>query len=157
MNSTLNYKLLKLTNGENIVCTTDDNCENLLSKTSIVVCDVVVVSPVRMASGSKIIETFVMTPWISYAEKDIFEIPTNHIILATDLHEGFRNNYISFIEERAEHEQVKEQLNTEESSSIKEGLLNQIMDVLEKRKDNEESQEIEEFTEYYNRGRRTLH
>lgn len=151
MNANLHYKLLKLTNGDNVVCTTDDNCANLKSKDSIYICDPVVVNPVRMPMGLKIVETFVMTPWINYAKENIFEIPTNHIILATDVNDKFKESYVSFVEEKENYE-IKS-LQAEDKERMVDHMINSLINRQEDTQD-----ETEEVTEkIYVRGNRSIH
>jgi len=108
-NLVFHYKLLKLINGESIVCSTDDNCENLRSKSSIHVCDPVLVIPFRVPRGMNIAETYIMTPWISISEEIIFEIPTEQIIVAVDLKHNFKENYISYVEAQNKTEDLVQQ------------------------------------------------
>ncbi|NBP02527.1 MAG: hypothetical protein EBU90_20890 [Proteobacteria bacterium] len=151
MNANLHYKLFKLTNGENIVCTTDDNCENLHKKVSICISDPVIVNPVRMPMGLKVIETYVMTPWINYAKENIFEIPTNHIILATDIHEKFKETYISFIEEK---DAVKnETIKGEDRQRMLEHMLDNMTNPQETIQDETE----EDNKKIHVRGNRSIH
>ena len=115
MSTEFHYKLLKLSNGENIVCTTDDNCENLKSKVSVYICDPVLVTPVRIPKGINIVETYIMTPWISISEEKIFEIPTDQIIVAANVKKYFIENYKSFIDSKDDLEKETPLLDREKS------------------------------------------
>lgn len=130
----MHYKLLKLSNGESIVCATDDDCQNLNSKTSIYICDPVLVTPFRMPRGMNIAETYVMTPWISISDESVFEVPTGQIIVAVDLKPTFKENYISFVESQ---NMPIESLKFSEKSGMLDHLLNSLGN------NNEENEEIE--------------
>lgn len=147
--SIFHYKLLKLSNGESIVCCTDDDCQNLRSKVSIHICDPVLVTPFRMPKGMTIAETFIMTPWISISDESVFEVPTEQIIIAVDIKENFKENYKSFIESS----------NVTEKSKLKiddaEHLVEKILTTLG-RNSNEEIEEQEERSILVP-GTRTIH
>ena len=97
-NKALNYKFLKLSNGENILCMTDDNCENLAKKKHIHILEPVLVTPFRFPRGLKIMETFIMQPWVPFSDDKVFEISTSAIIMATDVHDEFKQQYEKYIE-----------------------------------------------------------
>ena len=50
--TTLHYKFLKLSNGDNIICSTDDDCSNLNDKKSITICDPVTITQMKKEKGS---------------------------------------------------------------------------------------------------------
>jgi hypothetical protein len=77
---------------------TDDDCENLGKKKIIHVLEPVLVTPFRFPRGTKIVETFIMQPWIPFSPEKVFAISTNSIIMATDVVEDFKQQYESYIE-----------------------------------------------------------
>ena len=96
--SKLNYKYLKLSNGENILCMTDDDCENLTKKKFIHILEPVLITPFRFPRGVKIMETFIMQPWVPFASEKFFTISTSSIIMATNVHDDFKDQYEKYIE-----------------------------------------------------------
>ena len=92
-------KLIKLTNGENIIASTDSSCLNFKEFKSISVVDPVLISTVKFAKGPFMIETYTMQPWIKLAKKDIIDIPTENIIVAVDVEETVKDQYEKFLED----------------------------------------------------------
>jgi hypothetical protein len=92
-------KYLKLTNGENIIVSTDDNCETFNNKEFIDIVDPVLISSFRFPKGNMVVESFVMQPWIKMAKKDVMRIPVNNIVVATDVQEMAVSQYKTFVEE----------------------------------------------------------
>ena len=92
-------KLIKLTNGENIIASTDSSCLNFKETKSISVVDPVLISTVKFAKGPFMIETYTMQPWIKLAKKDIIDIPTENIIVAVDVEESVKDQYEKFLED----------------------------------------------------------
>lgn len=97
-NKSLNYKYIKLSNGENILCMTDDNCEDFVKKKVIHILEPVLVTPFRFPRGLKIVETFIMQPWVPFSADKVFTISTSSIIMATDVLEDFKQQYEKYIE-----------------------------------------------------------
>ena len=97
MNNNLHYKLIKLTSGETIVCTTDDDCNNLTEKSSICIVDPVLVNHVRIPKGDYLVESYILLPWMSFAADAIYDLPTSQIIIAANVKESIMNNYLDFV------------------------------------------------------------
>ena len=95
----MHTKLLKLTNGENLIVTTDSHCQNFKQQSSISVIDPVLISTIKFNKGPFIVETYTMQPWIKIAKKDIINIPTENIIVAVDIHEDVEQQYKNFVED----------------------------------------------------------
>ena len=92
-------KFLKLTNGENIIVSTDDNCDTFTNKEFIDIVDPVLISSFRFPKGNMIVESFVMQPWIKMAKKDVMRLPVNNIVVATDIQEMAVSQYKTFVDE----------------------------------------------------------
>ena len=97
MDTNINYKIIKLTTGETIVCSTEDSCEDLLEKKTIIIINPVILNHVRIPRGSSLIESYIMFPWMSFTENNIFTISTSQIIVAATIKEELRKNYIDYI------------------------------------------------------------
>lgn len=92
-------KFLKLTNGENIIVSTDDNCETFVNKEFIDIVDPVLISSFRFPKGNMVVESFIMQPWIKMAKKDVMRLPVNNIVVATDVQEMAVSQYKTFVDE----------------------------------------------------------
>jgi hypothetical protein len=101
MNQT--YKLLKLNNGEDIVCKTEENL-SLKDKQSIFIQDPMVLNQVRTPFGIGVMESYTLSPWIALAEDEFYEIPVQYIILAANVKETLKDNYIKYVQDRKEAE-----------------------------------------------------
>lgn len=99
-----NYKMLKLITGEIIICTTDDDCEDLHEKSSITIMDPVLMNQLRIPREGYIFESYVLLPWLSFCETPMFNIRTKHILVAGDIKEQLKTNYLDFIISKAEEE-----------------------------------------------------
>lgn len=93
------HKYLKLTNGDDIIATTDNNCENFKQEKVIYVYDPVQINTIRIAQGNYFIESFTMQPWIKLAKDDIMEIPTESIVVAVDIDDKVVTQYEMFLDE----------------------------------------------------------
>ena len=121
-----NVKILKLTSGEDIICKTFDECKDLKGR-NISITDPVVLNQIRMPRGDMIVESYILSPWVSLANTAIFEISTDHIIVAADTKETLKDNYIKFIDSREASEiseaEAKE-LDTDQIQEIVDKFIN---------------------------------
>ena len=96
-----NYcKFLKLTNGEEIIVTTDNDCNDFRKDKYLSVFDPVEVKSIQMMRGPMIIETHTMQPWIRLAKDDIIKIPTESILVAVDVEDDIVTQYAKFLYEQ---------------------------------------------------------
>lgn len=95
----MEYKFLKLINGEDLIVTTDDACSTFKDKEFISVIDPVLITSMRFPRGPMIVESFVMQPWIKMAKKDVVNIPTKFILVATDVQEMALQQYQDYVVE----------------------------------------------------------
>ena len=96
-----NYcKFLKLTNGEEIIVTTDNDCSDFKKEKYLAVIDPVEVKAMQMVRGPHIVETQVMQPWIRIAKDDIIQIPTDNILIAVDVEDDVVDQYAKFLYEQ---------------------------------------------------------
>lgn len=92
-------KLLKLTNGEDIIARTDDICDTLNGKEFIEVEDAVLIMSMRIPQGSIVIETYSIQPWIKMVKTNTIRIPTKSIIVAVDIHEMAEKQYYQYLKD----------------------------------------------------------
>lgn len=90
-------KLFKLVSGENIIATTETNCEDLTAIDSVTLTDPVLVSSVRFPKGGLVYETFVMQPWIALTEDCIIDIATRHILITSSVKESVQEQYKKYL------------------------------------------------------------
>jgi len=92
-------KFLKLTSGENLIVSTEDECVKLDEKKYIEVTEPVVIHSMRMPYGGGFIESYIMQPWLKMCTKEVLRLPVRNIIIATNLHEKAEVQYKQFIVE----------------------------------------------------------
>jgi len=110
------YKLLKLNTGDDIVCKTEENL-SLKDKESIFVQDPMVLDQIRVPYGSGIMESYTLSPWMAMTEDTFYEIPVRYIIVAADIKENLKDNYIKYVQNRKEAELNAECEDKEESDN----------------------------------------
>lgn len=99
-------KLLKLTNGENLIVSTDSNCQDFKNEKIISVIDPVLINTLKFNRGPFIVETYTMQPWIKIAKKDIINIPTESIIVAVDIQDDVEQQYKKFLTQAVDDEEL---------------------------------------------------
>lgn len=141
-----NVKILKLTSGEDIVCKTFDECKDLKDR-NILISDPVILNQIRVPRGDMIVESYILSPWSALSVANVFEISTSHIIVATDIKETLKDNYITFVD--ATHD-IEDSKDTEKKSLDKlEEIVDKFINTLE--------EEHNENKEPPKRRGRTLH
>jgi hypothetical protein len=135
MSEDIQYKYLKLSTGDNIVCKTDDDCKNLFDRNTISVSDPVVLNAVRVPRGEVLVESYIMYPWFSFSEEKIYEISTKQIILAVNINDNLKENYIGYLKTQEEKEKERDDdpiiiddEDDEETQSLFDKLLNALGD-----------------------------
>ena len=93
----VNYKFLRLTSGDSIICKTTDDCKQLTGKRIISVSDPVILNMLRLPRDGVLIESYVMFPLFNFSEENIYEIPVHQIVVATNIKESLKNNYLEYI------------------------------------------------------------
>ena len=92
-------KFLKLTSGENLIVSTEDECDKLDEKRYIEVSEPVVIHSMRMPFGGGFVESYIMQPWLKMSLREVLRIPVRNIIVATNLMEKAEFQYKQFIVE----------------------------------------------------------
>lgn len=93
----INYKFLRLTSGDSIICKTTDDCKQLTGKRIISVTDPVILNMLRLPKDGVLIESYVLFPLFSFSEENVYEIPVHQIVVATNIKESLKNNYLEYI------------------------------------------------------------
>lgn len=142
----MHTKLLKLTNGDNLIVTTDSSCQDFKQQQAISVIDPVLISTLKFNRGPYIVETYTMQPWIKIAKKDIINIPTENIIVAVDIQKDVEEQYKEFVDDTENQEQL---ISDEES-------VNEMVDQLMEDED-EDFEEIDDDEPRTTRNQTTFH
>ena len=92
MTQTKHYKLLKLVSGDDIICTTLDDLNNVKLNTIISIFDPVVVKTVKLPRDLGIYESYILQPWLRYISQTEYRIPVNNIIAIVNVNEEWNKN-----------------------------------------------------------------
>ena len=138
----LYYKYLKLSSGDNIICMTTDNCEDIYDRKTIQVTHPVILSAIRMPSSRGVVESYIMYPLFSFSGEEIYTIPTSQIVLVINIKENLKNNYLTYLAERDEEEDVLVQ-DDDNDDVIEEETIEEFLNRL-----GEETNEEKENQEY---------
>ena len=103
----LYYKYLKLSSGDNIICMTTDNCKDIYDRKIIQVTQPVILSAIRMPSSRGVVESYIMYPLFSFSGEEVYTIPTSQIVLVMNIKENLKNNYLTYLSERDEEEELR--------------------------------------------------
>ena len=90
-------KFLKLTSGENLIVSTEDECVELVDKKYIEVSEPVEIHSMKMPYGGGVIESYIMQPWLKMSAKEVLRIPAHNILVATNVMEKAESQYKQFI------------------------------------------------------------
>ena len=137
-------KFLKLTSGENLIVSTEDECMDLVDKKYIEVTEPVEIHSMKMPYAGGVIESYIMQPWLKMSAKEVLRIPAHNVVIATNVLEKAESQYRQFIIEyenldTATEEDIEQALSGDDDSS-----------------DNEISEE-EDNDSWSSSGERTLH
>jgi hypothetical protein len=97
MDNSIYYRLIKLINGEVLIAQTDDPCDDWLSKPIISVLNPILMQSMRFPKGDSLIETYILHPWVSFAEDEVIDIPTRNILVILNPEQGLITNYEEYI------------------------------------------------------------
>ena len=137
-------KFLKLTSGENLIVSTEDECMDLADKKYIEVSEPVEIHSMKMPYAGGVIESYIMQPWFKMSAKEVLRIPARNVVIVTNVLEKAESQYKQFIIEydsleMATEEDIEQALSGDDDSS-----------------DNEISEE-EDNDSWSSGGERTLH
>ena len=102
-------KFIKLTSGENLIVSTEDECNELDTKNYIEVSEPVVIHSMKLPYAGGFIESYIMQPWLKMATKEVLRLPVRNIIIATNLLEKAESQYKQFIIEYDSFEMATEE------------------------------------------------
>ena len=90
-------KFLKLTSGENLIVSTEDECVDLADKKYIEVTEPVEIHSMNMPYAGGVIESYIMQPWLKMSAKEVLRIPAHNVVIATNVLEKAETQYKQFI------------------------------------------------------------
>ena len=90
-------KFIKLTSGENLIVSTEDECNELADKKYIEVSEPVEIHSMKMPYAGGIIESYIMQPWLKMSAKEVLRIPARNVVIATNVLEKAETQYKQFI------------------------------------------------------------
>ena len=90
-------KFLKLTSGENLIVSTEDDCVELVDKKYVEVSEPVEIHSMKMPYAGGVIESYIMQPWLKMSAKEVLRIPAHNIVIATNFMEKAETQYKQFI------------------------------------------------------------
>lgn len=90
-------KFLKLTSGENLIVSTEDECVDLADKKYIEVTEPVEIHSMKMPYAGGVIESYIMQPWLKMSAKEVLRIPAHNVVIATNVLEKAETQYKQFI------------------------------------------------------------
>ena len=90
-------KFLKLTSGENLIVSTEDECTDLVDKKYIEVSEPVEIHSMKMPYAGGIIESYIMQPWLKMSAKEVLRIPARNVVIVTNVLEKAETQYKQFI------------------------------------------------------------
>ena len=102
-------KFIKLTSGENLIVSTEDECNELDTKNYIEVSEPVVIHSMKLPYAGGFIESYIMQPWLKMATKEVLRLPVRNIIIAPNLLEKAESQYKQFIIEYDSFEMATEE------------------------------------------------
>jgi hypothetical protein len=124
MEDNLYFKYIKLSSGESIVCTTTDNYENVYKQKTISVYEPVVLNPMRIPRGDVLVESYIMYPWFSFSQELEYKIPTSQIVLMVNIKENLKANYLRYLSQQDDSDDLLEDDYTEDEEGMIEEFLN---------------------------------
>lgn len=91
------YVFVKLTNGENIMCTTFSDIKNIEGLKYLEVIDPIQIFSFKIPHNGNIIEKYIMQTWTPFSNATTSFIPVQNVIFIGDLKEFFIEKYIEYI------------------------------------------------------------
>lgn len=130
------YKIIKLSTGDDLVCTLQNPEVDLVKNKTITVSNPVVLNVMRMPRGEMLVESYVMLPWVSFAEEEIYEIPTRQILTTANIKDKLKENYLEFVRRRTDDTDDFE----EDEVSPEQDLFDELMEQLAEGDENEDDE-----------------
>lgn len=134
------HKLIKLTNGENILAITDDNCDTFKNKEFIHVLDPLLLATITIPRSGLVIESYVLQPWLRVVKDDVVKIPVSSIVLVADLEDSTIEQYKSYLKNMNSSTSENDVLNFEDEEEGDESLEQLLQSVLGESEEEDDGQ-----------------
>lgn len=134
----MQYKFLKLTNGEDIIAMVSDEFMAATTASHVQIQDPVLISSARFPRGEMIVETYLMQPWIKLSRSNVVVIPSVSIIAAVDITDSAIEQYNDFLDMQLGEEEVARS-NLEAMSS--EDIFRDLLEAVAYRDESDEEEE----------------
>lgn len=96
-NEEVKYVFVKLANGDNIMCTTFCNINEMQTLQFLEVIDPLQVFSFRLPHNGVIIEKFIIQTWAPFSSASTTMIPINNVVFVGKLKEYFIERYVDYI------------------------------------------------------------
>ena len=128
----MNYQIIKLSNGEDIVCKVIEENESEKLK---------IVSPLRMETVTRetskgVIESLALSKWVQpYSDEKVFNVQKNSIVIMTPASAGLSKYYEYVLKGMNDFRPpTKKELDSIEEESIESDLLDDLLDKITSKK-----------------------
>lgn len=126
-----NLRIVKLVNGEDIVCELMKTTENV----SISIAHSVLLHQVKIPIGRTMVESYVLSAWLPLSIEEPIDIDIRNIVVLSKPKESLSDNYTKFIETLAEE---KKEIENDSSNEKSETDIKDLIDRLTNNTENED-------------------
>ena len=148
--NTENLRVIKLVNGEDIVCElvqTNDNA-------SISILNPILLHQVKIPMGKTIVDSYVLSCWLPLSQEETIDIAFRNIVVTSKPKESLATNYVKFMETLAEEKKEIE----DESNTLDSNNGTDVEDLIERFINNFENEEQnDDNIARYTRSGKTIH
>ena len=102
------FIFVKLSNGDNLICTTFQNVETIEKLKFLPIIDPIQIYSFKIPQNGVIIEKYIMQSWTPFSSDNITKIPVNNVVFVGKLKEIFIDKYIDFITDPNSQQPVEE-------------------------------------------------
>lgn len=102
------FVFLKLTNGDNIMCTTLDNIDDISSARVLQILDPIQVFSFKIPYKGVFIEKYIMQAWTPFSSATFANIPMNNIVFVGELKPFFVEKYLEYVTDPASQQIMQE-------------------------------------------------
>jgi hypothetical protein len=146
--NTENLRVVKLVNGEDIVCELMKTTDGV----SVSVSNSVLLHQVKIPIGRTMVESYVLSAWLPLSTDDSIEIDVRNIIVMSKPKESLSENYTKFIETLAEE---KKEIENDSSNEKSETDIRDLIDRFINNTENEDQND--DILTRYTRSGKTIH
>jgi len=146
--NTENLRVVKLVNGEDIVCELMKTTDGV----SVSVSNPVLLHQVKIPIGRTMVESYVLSAWLPLSIEEPIDIAIRNIVVSSKPKESLSDNYTKFIETLAEE---KKEIANDSSNEISETNIKDLIDRFINNTENEDQND--DILTRYTRSGKTIH